>query len=262
MDRSKAGRLELLGRAAACITAAIPSTLMMVPLPLTLAMTRRFSREERVKQLHFMVPWARFCCQKILKISLSVEGKNHLPPRTRGHMFVSNHQSYVDIMVLMDALNTVSFLSKDLVKYIPFIGLCAYAGGTIFFNRRDHQSRQRALRETLRMCQQSTAVVVFPEGTRSFDGQLRPKIHPSAITAAYHQGLKIIPVGIDGSAKVVPKTMDRIQPGQTVAVTVGQPLDPRDFPDDPQRWVTAVWGRVSELFSQSRRRLKQERTSA
>lgn len=253
MAKQFLGRAKLIGCATACVVAGVPST-AVVPLPVTLLFTRRYRREERLRRLHFMTHWASFCRKHIFGVELSVEGQELLPADTRGHMFVSNHQSWIDILVLMEALRTVAFLSKSVIKYIPVIGQCAYAAGTIFFERNDQQSRQRALRETLRMCQESTAVVIFPEGTRSFDGELRQKIHPGAIKAAYDNQLKVIPVALDGTCKVLPKSMDRVGFGKKVAVTIGEVIDPADFPNG-DAWVEAVWGRITELFGRSRSRL-------
>ena len=208
-----------------------------------------------MKRWHNMVPWARFCRKYILRIDLEVSGRENIPRDRRGYMFISNHQSYVDILVLMDALDTVSFLSKDLVKYIPLIGQHSYTAGTIYFDRRDAESRKRALDETLRMCKESTAVVVFPEGTRSTDGNLRPKIYPRAIERCHGEGIGIIPVGLDGTFDVVPKTMDRVNLGRKVVVTIGKPLHPSTA-SGPAEWVELVWRRVGELFEQSRRRLR------
>lgn len=246
-------QLRMLARFGACVLASVPSN-TLVPLPITLALTRRYRREELLRRLHLMVQWARFCTRHILDLTILVEGKRHLPRDTRGYMYVSNHQSYVDILLLMEVLDTAAFLSKGLIKFIPVIGQCAYAGGTIYFDRKEQGSRQRALRDTIRMCQESTAVVIFPEGTRSFDGELRKKIQPGAVKAAYIHKLKVIPVGLDGTRRVVPKTMDRINLGQTVAVTVGEPIDPADF-DSARAFVNAVWGRITELHHESRARL-------
>ena len=252
---SMTGRLKVIARGTACVLAAVPST-TLVPLPLTLALTRRFGREERLKRLHYMIPWARFCCRRVAGIKLSVEGKQHVPtPSSKGYMYISNHQSWSDIVVLMDALDTVAFLSKDLVRYIPVVGRCAYAGGTIFFDRRTPGSRRRALEQTMRMCSESTAVVVFPEGTRSSDGELRPKIYPATLRAAFERGLKVVPVGLDGSSKIMSKANDDFHTGQPVAVTIGQAMDGGDFAD-ADAFVEAVWARVGELFAASRQRLR------
>ena len=243
-------QLEVLARFAGVILASIPST-TIIPLPLTLALTRRFQREELLKRLHLMVPWAAFCRRYLLGIDLEVHGREHLPRPSRGHLYVSNHQSWADILVLMEALDTVAFLSKTLVKHIPNIGRCAYAGGSVYVARNSAESRRQALREMLRMCRESTAVVVFPEGTRSADGELQP-IHAASLRAAYSHRLRVVPVAIDGSWRVLPKTMDRLTPGR-VAVEIGPALDPAGFADATD-WTEAVWGKVTELHAAARAR--------
>jgi len=107
-------------------------------------------------------------------------------------------------------------------------------------------SRLRALEETLRMCEESVAVVVFPEGTRSEDGELREKIYPRAMQAAHERGLKLVPVGLHGTYRVVPKAMDRIRTGQPVAVRIGEAMDPEAY-SSPEDYAEACWQRVAEL---------------
>jgi 1-acyl-sn-glycerol-3-phosphate acyltransferase len=246
-------QLMLVARFASVIGAAAPSVLFG-PLPLTMLLTRRYRREEFLKRFHFMPAWAAFVRRHLLGIELEVKGREHLPKgSSRGAMIVSNHQSYVDIPVLMEALDTVAFLSKDLVAYIPLIGLCAYAGGTVFLKRRDKHSRQRALVETLRMCRESTAVVVFPEGTRSPDGSLKPEVRTASLEAAYREGLRVIPVGLDGTFDVVPKSMDRVVTGRRVAVEIGPALHPADFPD-ARSFSSGVWSAVTRLHERCRAR--------
>jgi 1-acyl-sn-glycerol-3-phosphate acyltransferase len=154
----------------------------------------------------------------------------------------------------MEALGTAAFLSKDLVKYIPVMGACAYAGGTIFFNRRDAASRHRALWQTIRMCQDSTAVVVFPEGTRSMSGALSTRIHSGTIKAAYHRGLRVIPVGLDGTHQILPKSMNQLRLGGRVALRIGPPLDPVTV-SSPEAFTDRIWQQVTALFHESRQDL-------
>jgi 1-acyl-sn-glycerol-3-phosphate acyltransferase len=247
-------RLTLYTRTVACILAGVPST-SFIPLPLTMALTRRFHREVLLKRLHFMVEWAAFCRRRILRVDLHVEGRENLPASTRGHMFVSNHQSWVDILIEMEALNTVAFLSKRLVRFIPVMGRCAYAGGTVFLDRKEKESRERALEEALRMCEESTAVVIYPEGTRSFDGELRSKIYTGGILAARARQLRVIPVGLDGTFRILPKTMDALHLGLPAVVGIGRPLDPADYSSD-EAWVEAVWSNVEALYRRSRARVR------
>lgn len=244
-------RLEMLTLFGVVILAGAPTT-TFIPLPLTQALTKRFQREELLKRLHFMVPWARFSSRAICKIDLDVRGREHLPKPSRGYLYISNHQSYIDILVLMDALDTVAFLAKDLVRFFPVLGRSAYCGGTVFMTRKDSGDRARALREVLSMCHQSTAVVVFPEGTRTSDGELRKKIYPRAIAEAWRRGLQVVPIGLDGTGIVFPKAMDRVNFGQRVVVSVGAAMNPADF-EDADAFVEACWGRVGELFQDSRK---------
>ncbi len=243
-------RLHLIARGVVCILAGVPTT-TLIPLFLTVRIFERFKREKLLVRLHCMLPWARFCLTRIFRARLDVRGKEHLPVDDRGFLYVSNHQSYVDILVLMVALKTAAFLSKKLVRWIPVLGACAYAGGSVFLDRKDKDSRSRALREVLRMCRESVGVVVFPEGTRSTDGSLRERIQPGLIRAAHEADLKVIPVALDGTGDVFPKEMDRVTLDVDVRVKIGAPLDPADYPTR-EAWVDAVWGAVKEMHAELR----------
>jgi len=244
------GRVGVGLRFGAVILAGVPSTTLL-PLPLTQLLTKRFRREDLLKQIHLMVPWARFSSRRILGVDLDVQGRENLPRPSRGHLYVSNHQSYVDILMLMDALDTVAFLSKKLVSHFPTLGRCAYCGGTVFMERGSKESRQAALEETLRMCQESTAVVVFPEGTRSPDGNIREKTYPRAMQEAWRRGLCVVPIGLHGTTDVVPKAMDRVNLGERVAVRIAPPIDPTDH-ENPDAFVEACWGTVKELHARAK----------
>lgn len=245
------GRADVLGTFGLCTVWGYVHTWS---LPILLPITKRYRRERLMSRLNDMPGWARFCLKHLLQVEVTVVGQELLPEDDRGHMYICNHQSYVDIIVLMDALNTTAFLAKQLVKRFPVIGLAAYAGGSIFVERKDKDSRRRALEATIRMCRESTGVIVFPEGTRSADGTISGQPHPGAIKAAYEHGIKIIPIGLDGTTDICPKSMDRVNRGRDVAVTIGAPLDPHDY-DSAEAWVAAVWGRVSSLYAQSARRV-------
>ena len=255
------GRLRVVGAVAAATLAAVPSTVLAPPLPLTLLLTRRYRREALLTRLHSMVGWARFCTRTVLGIELSVVGREHLPRPSRGHLYISNHQSVVDILVLIAALETVAFLAKAELLFFPVIGPSAYAGGSVLVRRGHRGSRQRALEKTTRMARESTAVVIFPEGTRSPDGRPRDEIHPRAILRAHREGLRIVPVGIEGTAAVAPKRADRLVRGLPVGVTIGAPMDPVAF-DEPAQWTAAVWSRVKQLYAESGDRVHRLRSAS
>ena len=247
---SRKQQLELALAAAEVLAAAVPTT-TVPPMALTALRYRRFRDEERFHELHKMLEWADFCTRHVLRAQVHVAGRERLPGRQKGLLYISNHQSYVDIPVIMGALRLGAFLSKDLVAYIPIIGQIAWLGGTIYFNRRHPDSRRKALEDTLRMCAESTPVVVFPEGTRSRDGDLRPAIRPGTLHAAWHRRLRVCAFALDGTRYIFPPSMDRVYLGQPVTLVVGDTLQPGQFATQ-EAFADAAWAEVHRCFVQAR----------
>ena len=245
-----AARLECFARFGAVVAATVPTT-TLPPMALTALVYRRFRDEERYHRWHRMSGWASFCTRHIMQADVRVQGRERLPTARRGILCVSNHQSYVDIPVIMGALPFLAFLSKDLVAYIPVLGQIAWLGGTIYFNRHRPQGRKKAQEDLLRMCAESTPVVLFPEGTRSRDGHLREKIHLGAIRSAWERGLEVCPFALDGTRHVFPPTMDRMYPHQRVAIVVGDRLSPRDFANG-DAYAEATWTEVGRRFAEAK----------
>ncbi len=83
-----------------------------------------------------------------------------------------NHVSYLDILVLL-SVTPVSFLAKDEVRKMPFIGWIAKAIGCVFVERTDKASRQAA-RHTLSRISYHPPIVLYPEGQRGPGTELLP----------------------------------------------------------------------------------------
>jgi 1-acyl-sn-glycerol-3-phosphate acyltransferase len=102
--------------------------------------------------------WCRAACQR-LGISVAIRGE----PQGVPCVYVANHRSYLDIVVLGSALGS-AFLSRADVGGWPVIGAAARAIGTVFIDRDDVQSRARAARAIAGILR-SASLIVFPEGT-------------------------------------------------------------------------------------------------
>jgi 1-acyl-sn-glycerol-3-phosphate acyltransferase len=230
--------------------AALP-TAVLCPVAITSKIFRRFRDEDLLQRIHRMPAWARFCVRWILGIRLDVRGKEHLRRPSKGCLYICNHQSFVDIPVLAAAIGTVAFLAKREVRRYPVLGICAHAGGSVFVDRRSMVDRKRALAETIRMCQESTAVVVFPEGAISLDGSLQQRVHYSSMKRAHDVGLTVIPIGIHGTYRVLSDGMDRISRGEPVTVRIGAALNPADF-EDSEEFASRCWSAVAEQHTLAR----------
>jgi 1-acyl-sn-glycerol-3-phosphate acyltransferase len=157
-------------------------------------------------------------------VSRRVEGRERLDPRGT-YLFVSNHQSLYDIPVLYLSLpQRLVFAAKKELFRIPFFGWVLKLAGFPPVDRgRPDRAREQLSRSARALRARGTSVVVFPEGTRSPDGTLRP-FKRGAFFMARDLGAAIVPVAIAGTHAIVAKHSLRIRPGR-VRVLIGEPVE-------------------------------------
>jgi 1-acyl-sn-glycerol-3-phosphate acyltransferase len=189
---------------------------------------------------HESVRWMNkllILCTKILGTTHKFEGKEKLPKNVP-LIFVSNHQSMLDISPLEWYLSEFhpKFISKiELGKGIPSVSYNLQKGGSVLIDRKDPR---QALPEIKKLSQYiekyKRSAVIFPEGTRSRDGKLKPfrdnglkmlmKFAPSAL---------IVPVTINNSWKIVKNGNFPLSLGIHFSVFVHETISPKgmDFED-------------------------------
>jgi len=154
---------------------------------------------------------------------LCVEGMENLP--SGGAVLVANHQSVVDIPMLLSAFpRPVGFLAKRELGEIPLFGKAMSAAGNLFVDREDPRDAVRMLREVGARLRAGGLVVVFPEGTRSRDGSIG-EFRPGAFYLAQKSGAPVVPVYLDGGYRAIPKGGFRVRPA-ALLVRVLPPLSP------------------------------------
>jgi len=110
---------------------------------------------------HWPVVFHR-ACLRILGVAVETRGAMI---RKGPVLFVANHQSYLDILVL-GSLVPGSFVSKADVKDWPFFGLLAKLQRSVFVERRRHQARENRHEIETRLAR-GDSLILFPEGTSS-----------------------------------------------------------------------------------------------
>ncbi len=156
-----------------------------------------------------------------------VRGAEHLEGVKRPFLVVSNHGSNIDPALIWGYLpEPVIFLAKAELAKVPFVGWISRMVGNIHVKRdgQDAGSLRRALK-TLKEDQGN--LVVFLEGTRSPDGHLRGEAKPGAAMLASRTGVPVVPVFLEGTARVVPPGSLLPRLGE-VTVHIGPPV-PLDF---------------------------------
>lgn len=169
---------------------------------------------------------------------LEVSGLEQLD-RTKPYIFVSNHQSTIDIPTLFRALpfNT-RFVSKKALQYVPFLGWYMTLAKFVFVDRGNRRTAIASLDKAAEQIRGGTSIIVFAEGTRSEDLTVKPfKKGPFAL--ALKAGVPIVPVAIEGSGVLMPKNRWVITPGP-IKVRVGAPIDPAPFGNNREALMVAV----------------------
>lgn len=132
----------------------------------------------------------------ILRIHVRVEGE---PVRGRAALYVSNHVSWIDIVVI-GSLSPVAFVAKSEVRNWTLIGITAKMQRTVFVDRTRRHQVADAINEIVERLKSGTSVVLFAEGTSS-DGnrvlQFRSALVGAIRHAADHDaGIVIQPMAI------------------------------------------------------------------
>jgi 1-acyl-sn-glycerol-3-phosphate acyltransferase len=184
MEHAHGGRWSRRTRAGARIALLSPWTLCLflvwlLGAPLALAAGRIARWRARVQQ-----GWARGMC-RIVGVRVAVEG-----PRPRGScLLVSNHLSYVDVLVLA-SLFPCAFVAKAQIARWPVVGFLARAMGTLFVEREQKRSLGPLNARLSARLARGEALVLFPEGTSTAGEGVLP-FRPALLEPAASLGLAV-----------------------------------------------------------------------
>jgi 1-acyl-sn-glycerol-3-phosphate acyltransferase len=138
-------------------------------------------------------------------------------------VYAANHGSVLDIPVLFAHLpGSFRIVHKRSLYLIPLIGLYLYCGGHIGIDRSKAFRARKSLERAARRIAGGTSVAVFPEGTRSADGSVRP-FKKGSFILAIQAGVPVIPVSVAGVKRVAPRGLLRLRPGE-LALTLHPPV--------------------------------------
>jgi 1-acyl-sn-glycerol-3-phosphate acyltransferase len=173
---------------------------------------------------YIIKPWARLQLF-ITGTRVVVKGLEHIDPK-QPYIIVSNHQSHMDIPVLIAVLPLrFTIIAKKELFRIPIFAQAMRGFGILEIDR---SNRARAISTLKRAGEiartKNVSILAFPEGTRSDDGNLKP-FKKGPFMLALDTGLPILPITIDGTFPILPKNSMIISRGHTVKVTVHPPID-------------------------------------
>lgn len=189
--------------------------------------------------------WARRVARGI-GMQVRVFGAEHID-RHGPQVFMCNHQSNIDIIALFAAMPVrLGFMAKSELRGVPLFGRAMAAGGHVFIDRKDRQNAHAAIGRAAGDVREGRNLVVFPEGTRSAAGTVK-RFKKGGFHLAQQARVPIVPVGIRGTARVLPRHSKAIVPG-AVEVHVGASIPADEVEGHAlDELVSVVRRRVGEL---------------
>ena len=122
--------------------------------------------------------------------------------KNKPYVIVINHNSMVDIIALYFVRLNFRWVSKQEVFRMPYIGPMLWMHGDIAIKRgRAAESMAKVIRDGKMWLDRGVSVAIFPEGTRSKDGEIH-RFKGGAFALAKEAGMEILPVVMDGTTEV------------------------------------------------------------
>lgn len=188
-----------------------------------------------------------------------VAGREHWP-ESGGALICANHQSYLDPpLVGLTCPRRLTYLGRQtlfenmllapIITFLDTIPIDREGGGLA------------GLKETLRRLKRGDMVLIFPEGTRTRDGQLQP-LKPGFCAIARRSRVPLVPVGLDGAYDAWPRTSP-LPRGGRLAVVIGESISADQVARlDDQQLMAELARRMERCLAEARSLRGQGRQTA
>ena len=172
----------------------------------------------------------------IFNIKLVVKGKHNL--QNRNYVFASNHASLIDIPLLLIAVNRYTvFIAKSELSKIPIFKSILDRAGFIFVDRKNNDSAVKSMNNLMEDIKKiPRSVAIFPEGTRTSDGNLLPFKKGAAIFAI-NTDIPVVPVAISGTYSWSKKKLFDISQS-VISFEFGEPITTENYSFDDRDYLT------------------------
>ncbi|MFV8749995.1 lysophospholipid acyltransferase family protein [Nannocystaceae bacterium ST9] len=225
---------------------------MFVGAAICFVLTVAFDRRRVIQHLYSCF-WAQIMFYVTPGWRLRVEGRDKL--RWRGPaVYVANHESLGDILVLFGLYRPFKWVSKREVFRWPFLGWNMRLNGYVPLVRGDKQSIATMMEHCRWWLDRGAPIMMFPEGTRSPDSEVKP-FKDGAFRLACETGCPVVPIVLTGTADTLPKHGYLVSPSANCRVRVLDAVDPAAFGAD----VAALRDHVRALIIAEKQAMLAER---
>ena len=195
--------------------------LFLVWLPL-MAAVRLFDRDSLHRKSGRCIRVLGRLFTRVYPGRILVAGLEQIDPR-QAYVMVANHQSLADGPLTAHVPIDNKAVFRINLFHVPVVGWLLRMAGEIPVDRSDPRRAAKALLECGRSLRAGCSVLIFPEGTRSRDGQLLP-FNDTPFRLALREGLPVLPVVLDGASAALPKNSWMFHSGGDIHVNVLAPV--------------------------------------
>lgn len=177
--------------------------------------------------------WSVFTI-KTVGMDLEIKGYENIPKGACA--FIGNHMSILDIPVLKYASKRdVGFIAKKEVLKVPILGFWVKNMNCVALDRENPRSAVKVIAKGAEYLKRGYSMAIFPEGTRSKDGQVH-EFKKGSMKLAVKAKVPIVPVSIDGTSKRFEDTR-KFVPGK-VTIVFGKPIYTSELTKEEERTLT------------------------
>ena len=181
----------------------------------------KFSTKEKAEAYRDKVvfKWSDFTI-KIIGLKVEVVGAENIPKEAC--VFISNHQSILDIPVLFyGAHRVMGFIAKKELLKVPVIGYWLKVAHCVAIDRENVREAIKVIQLGVENLLRGDSMGIFPEGTRAKDGVMKP-LKKGSLKLATKAKVPIVPVTINGTYKAY-ELNKKIQPAD-VKIIFDKPI--------------------------------------
>ena len=193
--------------------------LTLLAIPVLLMCTLFGLRDAFLVYGRWMMRVGRF----ILGIDVEAAGLDRLD-RGTPYVFMSNHVSFLDGPLLMTVLDRPArVIVKRFVFRIPVLGLGMRFSGYVPLDKEGAGAGRRSIAHAAQSIREKGySFLIYPEGTRSFDGKLL-RFRRGGFFLALESGAPIVPVSVKGTYELMPRGQWLVRKGR-VRITFHEPI--------------------------------------
>jgi len=156
--------------------------------------------------------WARSCL-KAAGIKIELEGLDKID-RSKSYVYMQNHQGNFDILASVVAIpGTARFLAKAELFRIPVFAQGMRLVGMLEVDRGNSQQAKKTIIKAIDVVKSGVSVIIYPEGTRSRDGNIQ-KFKKGGFILAIDGQIPIMPMVISGSREIMSKKSLHLHKGE------------------------------------------------